>query len=82
MRRTGDAAVGRGGPPHQGRLLKPCAVRQTAMPVRSIGKAKPRGWPRATTLPCILGFVVKSAPDTQRGVDREDAAQRSVSPVR
>jgi hypothetical protein len=36
------------------------------MPVRSIGKAKPRGWPRATTLPCILEFVVKSAPDTQR----------------
>jgi hypothetical protein len=25
-------------------------VRQTAMPVRSIGKAKPRGWPCATTL--------------------------------
>jgi hypothetical protein len=57
-------------------------VRQTAMPVRSIGKAKPRGWPRATTLPCILGFVAKSAPDTQRAVDREDAAQRSVSPLR
>jgi hypothetical protein len=30
----------------------------------------------------ILGFVVKSAPDTQRAVDREDAAQRWVSPLR
>jgi hypothetical protein len=36
--------------------------------------------PRVTTLPCILGLIVKSAPDTQRAVVREDAAQRSVSP--